>query len=44
MGLEEFNRVLTDDEILKLKEAIRVGIESVTPLTEYNDFCLLHHV
>ena len=38
MGLEEFNRVPTDDNILKLKEAIRVGIESEIPLINYNNF------
>ena len=35
--LEEFNRLLTDDEILKLKEVVRVGIESEIPLINYND-------
>ena len=38
MGLEEFNRVLKEVEILKLKEAVRFGIESEIPLIKYNDF------
>ena len=37
-GLEEFNKVLTDDDISKLKEAVRVGIESEIPIIKYNDF------
>ena len=44
MGLYELIRVLTDDKILKLKEAVRVGIESEIPLMNYNEFCLHRHV
>ena len=38
MGLDEFNRLLTDDKILKLKEVIQVEIESEMPLIKYNAF------
>ena len=38
IGLEEFNRELTGVKILKLKEVVRVGIESEIPLIKYNNF------